>query len=546
MSWLSAFLDARIDVQLYVLTVLFGWIGTAAVLAWGFVEMWKNHRQGLYVQGLQHVLLAINVPAMTEQSPKAVEALFSNLIGSFSNLIWKEKWLKGKVQPVFSFEIASTEGYIQFYVHTQTKYRDVIEANVYAHYPEAEIVEVEDYAASAPTKYPDEHYEAWGAEMTLSKEEFYPLRTYVDFEDKLAGEFRDPLGQMLESFGKMRPGEHLWMQVLISPGNNDWKDKGLAFIDETYGNVKSHKPGMIEAGMSAALSIPNAMLQEVFGGASEDAHAKKEVDPWKAFKITPVQKEIAEGILRKCGKVGFPSKVRLVYVARKEAFNKGSRAPILKGMLQPYSHLNMNSFRFHGSSVPKDDYFWQRWSLPKKQGRLVRAFRKRSWTIGATPKVLNAEELATIWHFPAIGVKAPLVRKSEAKRGEPPVDLPLDSEGALPKFVRRSEPEPDAHGDHGHGHVEAAPDATHALPGLPTIDVPAVSMPAMPISDAPPRRRPVQAEPEAEEREPGLDATDMGPPAGVVLPGPPPGWKEETRGDGPASSDAESPPNLPV
>ena len=53
------------------------------------------------------------------------------------------------------------------------------------------------------------------------------------------------------------------------------------------------------------------------------------------------------------------------------------------------------------------------------------AFKGRSWGIGATPIVLNSEELATIWHFPAITIKAPLVKKSESKRGEPPVGLPI-------------------------------------------------------------------------------------------------------------------------
>jgi hypothetical protein len=37
---------------------------------------------------------------------------------------------------------------------------------------------------------------------------------------------------------------------------------------------------------------------------------------------------------------------------------------------------------------------------------------------------LNAEELATLWHFPTISTKAPLIKKAEARRAEPPVGLP--------------------------------------------------------------------------------------------------------------------------
>ena len=39
--------------------------------------------------------------------------------------------------------------------------------------------------------------------------------------------------------------------------------------------------------------------------------------------------------------------------------------------------------------------------------------------------VLNTEELATIYHLPDMGVRAPLLPRVEAKRGEPPVGLPI-------------------------------------------------------------------------------------------------------------------------
>src|SRR5689334_23316739 len=124
-AWISAFLNQPIDILLYQLTVTFGWISIALVLVWGFIMMFRNARQGQFVGGLQYVLLAINVPSQTEQTPKAIESLFSNLIGAHSNLNWRDIWITGKVQATFSFEIVSTEGYIQFLVWTQTRFRDL-------------------------------------------------------------------------------------------------------------------------------------------------------------------------------------------------------------------------------------------------------------------------------------------------------------------------------------------------------------------------------------------------------------------------------------
>ena len=45
---------------------------------------------------------------------------------------------------------------------------------------------------------------------------------------------------------------------------------------------------------------------------------------------------------------------------------------------------------------------------------------------GATPFMLCTEELATLYHFPTITVKAPLIKKAEAKRAEPPTALPVE------------------------------------------------------------------------------------------------------------------------
>ncbi len=423
-----------LDVILLQLLLWFGWIPILVTFIWGLVMIWQSQRQGNFVGGLKHVLLAIDVPSMTEQTPKALENLFANLYGSKSNHTWKENWIIGKVPPVFSFEIISAQGYIQFLVRTQTKYRDLIEASIYAQYPEAEIIEVEDYTDFLPNNFPDDEYEVWGAELKLKDKNILPIRTYLDFEDRISQDIKDPLGQILEQLSKMRPGEHFWIQIAISPADNDWKKEGVEFIEKTYGREKVIKKSGAQKALEATFSVPNALIDQAFGlGASSDA---KKDDPFAAFRITPTEKEQLDGVLRKTGKVGYEAKIRIVYSARKEVFNKGARAPMIKGMLLQYSHLHMNAFAMYGPTIPKDDYFWQLWSYYPRVQKLVHAYKNRSFGEGATPMILNTEELATLWHFPAIGIKAPLIKKSEAKRAEPPVGLPSTFlENTLPGFV---------------------------------------------------------------------------------------------------------------
>ncbi|NQV90223.1 hypothetical protein HQ487_02340 [Candidatus Uhrbacteria bacterium] len=425
----GSFFSQPIDVILYDILIWFGWIPIVVTLGWGFVAMWLNNRRGMYVGKLKYTLLAIDVPSMTEQTPKALENLFSSLYAAKSSITWKEHWIGGKLHPVFSFEIVSSEGYIQFIVRTQTRFRDIIEAGIYAHYPDAEISEVEDYAKEFPNEFPNDTHEMWGGEITLENSSIYPIRTYVDFEDRMTQEIKDPLGLTLEQMAKMRAGEHFWMQFVVQPSNQDWQKESLKHVRKIYGDEDKPKQNMFLQGLGSVLAWPAGVIEHAvgvdLGGLFGAAGESSEVDQWKVFKMTLPQKDEAEAILAKATKIGLGVKIRVLYVAQKNAFVKVERTGIVKGVLNQYTHLNLNKFTLFIPQVPKDDYFWMRWVYTVKQARLMKAYQGRSWGVGANPIFLNIEELATLWHFPTITMKAPLVKKSESKRGEPPTGLPI-------------------------------------------------------------------------------------------------------------------------
>ncbi|MBI2473520.1 hypothetical protein HYV70_03140 [Candidatus Uhrbacteria bacterium] len=439
-SGTSSYFLQPLDAILFDILIWFGWIPIVMTLGWGFTQMWLDYRRGLYSAKLKYILLAVDVPTMTEQTPKALENFFASIYGTKSSITWKEKWIGGKLHPVFSFEIISTEGYIRFLIRTQARFRDVMEAGIYAHYPDAEISEVEDYAKSFPNEFPNDEYEMWGGEMTFDKPSMYPIRTYIDFEDRMTQEIKDPLGLTLEQLAKMRPGEHFWIQILVQPSSNDWAKASVKHVRKIYGDEDAPKKSLIASTFESVIAWPTGLLNETLGidlsGLLSSGTQVKEVDPWKTFKITLPQKDEAEAILRKATKVGYGVKLRILYVARKSVFQKVERTGMVKGILNQYSHLNFNKFALYIPQVPKDDYFWMRWEYTQKQHRLMTGYQKRSWGIGANPIWLNVEELATLWHFPTITMKAPLVKKSESKRGEPPVGLPITFlEDTLPGFI---------------------------------------------------------------------------------------------------------------
>lgn len=411
---------------------MFGWIPIAAVLLEGLMEIWKDYRQGLYTDRLQYCLLAIDVPKMTEQSPKAAESIFASLQGSLSTLLWKEIWFDGKQLPRFSFEIASIDGYIQFYIRCETRFRDMVEAGVYAQYPDAQIAEVEDYAQMVPSHFPDPEWDMWGTEFVLRYEQHFPIRTWPAFEHGLSQELKDPLAVLLEQMSRMRPGECFFFQIVFAVCKQvKWKESGTKFIRKIYG-LKDEKA---KSGLLGELAtLPGGVVEEMTGvgvnsllGMSSGEESKPE-DIWRAFKITLQEKAQVEAVINKGSHIGFESKVRVAYFAKKGVYSKATRVPLVKGFFSPFSNPGVNEFKMYVPQIPKNDYFWHKWIYPHRQTRVAQAYKKRSFSLGASPKILCDEELATIWHFPTITNKAPLVKKTESRRAEPPVSLPIAGE----------------------------------------------------------------------------------------------------------------------
>ena len=81
--------------------------------------------------------------------------------------------------------------------------------------------------------------------------------------------------------------------------------------------------------------------------------------------------------------------------------------------------------------------------MPYKQRVLYTRYKKKKFGEGSTPYILNSEELATLFHFPAGDARTPILTSPQARRAEPPINLTFSSEEQLlPNFERS---QPDAH-----------------------------------------------------------------------------------------------------
>ena len=61
-----------------------------------------------------------------------------------------------------------------------------------------------------------------------------------------------------------------------------------------------------------------------------------------------------------------------------------------------------------------------------RKTHLVKAYRRRTDWVGVPAFFLGVDEIASLWHLPvSLFVKAPQVKKTESKKTEPPINLPM-------------------------------------------------------------------------------------------------------------------------
>src|SRR3989338_6539517 len=145
---------------------------------WGLNRLWKKKQKW--------VLLELKIPRNILKTPKAMENVFSALHAIYSKKTgrddFEDQYCKGEDYQWITFELAGYAGGVHFYVRCPQVHRNLVESAIYSEYPDAEIVEAEDYTQLMPEVLPNETFDLWGQDFILSKENPYPIKTYEFFE----------------------------------------------------------------------------------------------------------------------------------------------------------------------------------------------------------------------------------------------------------------------------------------------------------------------------------------------------------------------------
>jgi len=405
---------------------------------------------------LEAVVLRVAVSKLNERGPIVAEQIYAAMHGLRGNYNWVD-YLFGRPKPRISLEIATVNNLIQFFIWTPQKYRNVIESQIYAQYPDVEIEEVEDYAkeafavfevgapeVSGPQSESTEivEYEkkagaltatqqasamksAVTAELTFTEADIYPVKRYPQFEDKLTRLATEPLAGITATLSKLNAtDEQAWIQITMEPIGDWWRRRGLKCLK------------VVSRGLFDSVFWLNTLATKIYAARGF----------WKRTMYSPIyfvfwimrgfrtgdlptgkgkdydEDELDEQVTRtheredpitaavdKVTRLSFDTNIRIVYIPRPENRDLAEvKLNEIAGSFRQFSQPNLNSFEV--SRINQNNL------------QILRRYQQR---LVVNPIVLNVEELATIYHMPAMDVGTPNVFWVNSRRLEPPHDLPV-------------------------------------------------------------------------------------------------------------------------
>ncbi len=345
-------------------------------------------------------VLEVRVPkfddsaANVESTASAAENMFASLHGLLRENV--------SLQEHISFEIVSSgDSGIKFYVAVPISVLKFVESQIYAHYPTAQLRVVEDYAMQPLT---DVAFDV--AEVHLSKEQFFPIKTFRDFEV-------DPLSGLTSSLSVLSPGEQIWVQVLVRPFPDTWQKRGYAYIESVKTGIAMGSSGlgtdlsdMVSSIIKEAGKIAMGIITDFFRPPSEEAASYKSTTA-ALPRLSAAEELEVSAVESKLCKMGFQTQIRVI-ASGQSSYVVQDRIRSLSASFNQFSSSTNGLVSKIGGSSAKvlDDY----------KNRVLEENKAY---------ILTIDELASVYHLPSSNVETPNISWIYSKRSEPPSTLPI-------------------------------------------------------------------------------------------------------------------------
>lgn len=345
-------------------------IGVIAAI-FGGTRISKLRRAKKYERGLKMVPLLIHLPPTTDdieasgrdkrdianEAISKAQVMYSILSSTIT------KGLKTKLygQRHFSLEIIAKNGFIKYYAIVPAVLKETVRQAVQSAYPTARLEEKREdniFKGGAGVEA------VAGAELTLSKDFYYPIATYEDTK-------RDAQMAILNALSSVGKNEGASVQILFRPAQKNWSESAKQYIENMQ---KGKKKKTIGSGIGDfAMDLIRAPW-EVPG--EHEKHEQETITNIKQDEITAIT-----------NKMRFPAFETLIRVIASSE-NKPRSEAIVGGIISAFSQFNspeLNGFKVNTFKDPK---------------KLAIDYTFRFFPLRMRSNILNSVELASIFHLP--------------------------------------------------------------------------------------------------------------------------------------------------
>ncbi len=413
------------------------------------------------------VYLEIKLPREVSKSPQVMEFVFDAIyqVAGTQNLhfdnwfthflsniekyraFMSDRYTKGMVRTWMSLEVESREGQLHFYIVTPKRFQDILSSYIYSQYTGIEISEAEDYTNKIRPEYHGGEYDTYTTFFTLKGKDYLPIKTYVDYglgKDPKEEYKVDPLVPLLESFASVGKNEHIWYQVTARAAmdiGDSWKKAGEARIKEI-------------------------LTKKVKNDKGEEKEEKVSM-----VSLSIQEKQEVESIQKNIQKLGFDCTIKVIYSAKQGSY-KAETEQIVRNAMKSFSNTGYNEFKGNNQNstqawhdyedkrvqrrkrgvwfylfVMRDGLYYHELDIDGKPFKaMYERFKKFGFVQGkeyffsdfkqyftdagkleetGAYFVLNAEELATVFHFPGKVLGAPNFDRINSVKSDAPNNLPV-------------------------------------------------------------------------------------------------------------------------
>ncbi len=316
----------------------------------------------------------------------------------------------------FSFEISKIWNKIRFFIVCPWKYKDFIRNQIYAHYTNVEINEVDDYFAKIPN---DKMYTS---KVFFTKHNYYPIKDFIELQEQGSKSQIDPYSSITSALSRTGKFSLNTIQINFLPiEDNIWKKnfeetiKILTqtkneFLKKLYLNQKFKVLKYSVLPIKWIFSFIGFIINPHSSHHKEDEHSKEDHKHLEKTTQDEDRENIPLQIKNKLFLSGFACGINIISASEDEIESKSSIKEIFS-TLSIFSGSWLNSFRLA--------YFWNDLSN-------VEIAKSRNLTNDFL--VLNTKELSWLVHLPTSYVKTPSINWVLTRNFEPPSNLPLIEE----------------------------------------------------------------------------------------------------------------------